>query len=242
MDYTSNLIAPDLRPHFKHLHWRAMDHSFGHLVASDWADHPEDGPFALYKNCGLWTRDEAALLYNVAKRRGGYWCDIGAHTGWTTAHIAAGAQVCAVDPMLRLNGFLRRFEENTTHCWDEVRDMSFRTSADFFSRSDTKFNGLCIDGDHEPGKPLEDARNAVEHLGDAGVIIFHDFIGQPVREAVTWLMDNGFSSRVYFTPHMVAVCWRGDFNPPIHMPDPRLVDQLRPHLRHMTDFDFRRCV
>ena len=103
-----------------------------------------------------------------------------------------------------------------------------------------KFTGVVIDGDHEPGKPLEDAKNAMRHLADTGVILFHDGLGRPVREAVTWLLDQGFKARVYWTPHVVFACWRGDFTPPEHDADPRI--DWSAHRREMwADFDFGRC-
>jgi hypothetical protein len=240
-DYLSNLQAPDLRPYFRHLTWRVMPHSMGHLVASDWADKSDDDPFAIYKNCGLMCRDEAAILYNVALACGGEWCDIGAHTGWTSAHIAAAhCSVDAVDPMLRLQGFADRFEENMEHCWTFLDEYHGKTSEDFFAFPPAgKFAGFCVDGDHEPGKPLEDAQNAYKHLADTGVIVFHDGLGKPVREAVTWLMDQGMKARCYWTPHLVFVCWRGDFTPPEHEPDKRI--DWTPHLLEMReDFDFGR--
>lgn len=237
-----------MHTHFKHLHWRRMGHSMGHLVASDWADKADDDPvFGLYKKCGLWTRDETAILYNAARLCGGEWCDIGAHTGWTSAHIAAGhCGVDAVDPMLRLQGFADRFEANMEHCWTFLDEYHGHTSNDFFSGSipipvidSWHAAGFCIDGDHEPGAPLQDAQNAYRHLCSNGVILLHDFIGRPVREAVTWLMDHGFKARVYWTPHLVACCWRGDFTPPDHVPDSRI--DWRAHLTEMSrDFDFGR--
>lgn len=246
MIYRSNLTAPDLTPHFKHLHVRPMPHSFGHSVPSDWADKSEDDPvFGLYKKCGLWTHDEAAILYNVAKRWGGAWADIGAHTGWTTAHIAAAAPVFGVDPMLRLQGFSERFEQNTESQWDQLLGTTYRTSRECFRSGAMKeFDAYCIDGDHEPGEPLADAKGALEHFQGRGLCIFHDFIGAPVREAVLFLMDRGFHCRVYNTPHMVAVCWRDTTGEttgmPFHFPDP-VIDwaEIR---RRCEPFPFERTI
>lgn len=259
MIYRSNLTCPDLTPHFRHLHSRVMPHSFGHDVPSDWADKADDDPvFGLYKRCGMWTHDEAAILYNVARKTpGAVWVDVGAHTGWTTAHLScAGHETRAVDPMLRLRQFGNRLRKNLgmrvtgeaeiTQFGYELIDLGI-TSSEYIADQDEDvrdngpcdgyFSGFCIDGDHEPGEPLKDAQGAARHLGDTGVIIFHDFIGQPVREAVTWLMQQGFHARVYMTPHMVACCWRGDFTPPDHVPDPNL-----PNLKaRCPEFDWSRC-
>jgi len=240
IDYVSNLTCPDFRPNFKHLHWRPMGHSFGHLIASDWADKPDDDDaFGLYKKCGLWSRDEAAILYNVARRCDALgWVDIGCHTGWTTAHIAGAATgVYGVDPMLVFGEFTLRLKANMSESAFAVR-LFGETSREFFKKC-PRVSGFCIDGDHEPGKPLEDAQSAELHLADTGVIMLHDGVGRPVREAAEWLISQGFKCRAYFTPHLVFCCWRGDFVPPDHIPDP-IVKAAHLDGRY-PDFDFARC-
>lgn len=243
-DYRSNLTAPDLRPNFKHLHWRPMGHSFGHDVASDFSDLPDPHPLALYKSCGLWTMDEAAILYNVAKRMGGQWIDIGAHTGWTTKYvwIATKEYAYPVDPMLAVPEFVERFCENM---WCEPAGFlgAAITSNAYFKqkrKAGAFAHGVVIDGDHSEGKPLEDAMNARAHLHPDGVIIFHDFVGQPVREAVVWLMDHGFQCRIYNTPHMIACTWRGEFTPPDHAAD--LMIDWEEIRRRCYPFPFERTV
>ena len=219
----------DLRPYFKHLHWRPMPHSFGVDVASDWADKADDDPvFGIYKRCGLWTMDEAQILHGCAYRMsdiytGDGWLDIGCHTGWTTRHIAEGALNCAVlaiDPMLAAPEFDARFYENTG---DLAIVRYGRTSNEFFERCkpDAKCSGVCIDGDHSEGKPLEDAINAAKHLAERGVILFHDAVGQPVQEAVEYCVAQGFRCKAYVTVHGVVICWRGEFTPPEHTVDGR---------------------
>lgn len=218
-----------------------MGHSFGHDVPSDWADKPDsDIIFGLYKNCGFWTHDEAAILWECAARSRGQWLDIGSHTGWTTAHVlSSGSRCIGVDPMYTNPMFRERASYNLApfkqnHRWALVE----YTSAEYFERCSWMFNGVVIDGDHEPGMPLADAQSATRHLLTNGVILFHDFIGRPVREAVEWLMNNGFQARVYETPHMVAACWKGDFLPPDHVSDSNL-----PNLRERCpEFPWNRTV
>lgn len=234
------MSAPDLRPYFKHLHWRPMPHSRGVPVASDWADKSEDDPvFGLYKKCGLWTMEEATILSECAAQMSGSWLDIGCHTGWTSAHIIEGGGfVAALDPMLRNLEFLGRFRENTRKhpeipCSELTSDEFFRFYKGPF------FCGVVIDGDHMSPHPLRDAQNSARHLAETGVILLHDAIGAPVHEAATWLMDNGFKCRMYFTTHMVACCWRGDFTPPAHQRDTSVDWQAVKRIMH--PFDFSRC-
>jgi hypothetical protein len=241
--YRSNLTAPDLQPAFKHVHCRPMGHSMGHDVLSDFADRPVGDPLlGLYKNCGFWTHDEAAILFNIASQVNGTWLDIGAHTGWTGAHErAARCHVLAVDNMFAVPEFYERFRENVG---DEMRAF-VGTSNEFFEycdreKSEGPFNGIVIDGDHCSPCPLQDAKNAEIFLWDDGVILFHDFIGRPVREGVEYLMSRGFKCKVYWTPHMVACCWRGDLQPPDHVRDPRI--DWEGVKRSMSDFDFGACA
>lgn len=238
MIYRSNLTCPDFTPRFRNIFSRPMPHSFGHDVPSDWKDKADDDPvFGIYKRCGLWTHDEAAILWNVAEhitvKRA---LDIGCHTGWTTTHMAVpGMAIAAIDPMIRVPEFHRRFVDNGA-----PGAVGCQTSNQYFEplALRSKFGLIVIDGDHSPGKPLEDAMHAEEHLAEDGVILLHDGTGRPVREAVEWLMKAGFNARAYFTPHLVFCCWRDQFEPPDHEPDPRV---RRAHLdgRH-EEFDFGR--
>jgi hypothetical protein len=216
-----------------------MGHSMGHDVLSDFADRPAGDPLlGIYKNCGFWTHDEAAILFNIAKQVGGHWLDIGAHTGWTGAHQErAGCAVLAVDNMFAVPAFYERFRENAG---EDMGDFKGTSDEFFMLRGVGPFDGIVIDGDHCHPHPLRDANNAILNLEDDGVILFHDFIGKPVRDAVQFLQGHGFKCRVYWTPHMVACCWHGNFTPPDHERDPRI--HWEAVKQSMHDFDFGRCV
>jgi hypothetical protein len=248
MIYRSNLTAPDLYPQFKHVACAPQPGSFGHDVITHWTDKGED--WAMWKKCGSLTHDEAAILYNVANRapdtwvigEGGGWLDIGANVGWTTAHISeAGSIVLALDPMFFWPEWVERFRENMRLNIPPVALIS----RDYFGNPNlalVRYDGVMIDGDHGWGNPLYDAQQSAAHLKDTGVIVFHDFIGGPVQEAVVWLMDNGFKARVYYTPFMMAVCWRGNFTPPDHRPDPNLPDMQERSRSESFSFPFERLV
>lgn len=242
MIYRSNLVAPDFTAAFPYLDVRPMPHSFGHSVPSDWSDKKTDDPvFGLYKNCGMLTHDEAAILYNIAQQKVGPWLDIGSHSGWSTVHL--GKTAIGIDPMYGVPEFLERAKSNLRRAegfplkaWGTF--FVNATSRVFFQSTRWPFAGVMIDGDHSDGEPQHDAIEALKHLDEDGVIVFHDFIGRPVREGVQYLMSQGLKCRVYLTPHMMAVCWRGDFSPPDHQHDPKLT-----FLRNQVPgFDLGRCA
>jgi predicted O-methyltransferase YrrM len=216
------LDVPDIAQYFPHLQERVMPHSLGQPVLSDWADMPDDHALKLYKNCGFLNRDEAAILYQCAKQIGGLWLDIGAHTGWTALHMAAaGAHVVALEPMFANDEFRVRAQRNIDRArmYNKIL-LKPVTSRMYFEHSTEGFDGVMIDGDHCWMNPLQDAVWAFKHLMPRGVILLHDFIGGPVREATKYLMCEGMKCRIYCaSSQLLAVCWQGDFTPPDYTPD-----------------------
>ncbi len=212
MIYRSNLTCPDLRPYFKLLDPPLQ--TLGHDMPSD----PEHDP-----NCGYWTDDEAAILFNAAKQIPGTYCDIGSRFGWTAAHlIAAGAEdVWGVDPEYRRSDFTNRALDNCP----QMIPCPF-TAAQFFprmSKRGAKFAGFVIDGDHDEPQPLLDALGCLTLANPDCLMLFHDFRGKPIQDAVTELIAwHSMRCRIYDTPNGVALLWRGypQFHPPDHTPDP----------------------
>lgn len=202
-----------------------MPHSGGVPVASDWTDRDKDDPiFGLYKRCGFWTMAEAGILFGCAQYFRGKWLDIGAHTGWTAAHVAAAHpdnSVMAVEPMFAVPDFRERAEENLRECGIADRVLLFPGRSDEFRQQCTSpsapaYAGVCIDGDHDSPHPHNDATIADSILGIGGVVLFHDSKGGPVQDGVRFLVGMGYRSHYYDTVHGVTVCWRGEdtFVPP----------------------------
>ena len=239
MIFRSNLAAPDLSPAFApRTVCKPRHNSFGHDVLSD----PE-------QPCepGFMTHDEAAILFNVAREIGGRWFDVGSACGWGAAHLlAAGCDTMLVDPIYKQASLFQRVEENLAWwkkpkwgalSWDSSELWSEMDKGVAFNGA-TYFDGFVIDGDHTHPNPLNDAKHAAIHLKDRGVIVLHDCYGDPLR-GVEWLMDNGFNARLYWTPNVLAVCWRGEFTPPDHIHDPSVEQAWRPHF---ANFPLARLV
>jgi hypothetical protein len=192
--------------------------------------------------CGFLSHDEAAILYYAAKRAPGLWVDIGARTGWSAAHIAAaGRTVYAIDPEYGCNAaFLARTEENLRACgFDRCCKLQAATSEQFWRSvvSPTgSFTGICIDGNHDPPQPQRDAMWALPHLAATAVVVYHDLWGWPTCNGVEFLREHGFQSKTYNTPNGMALCWRGDFAPPEHVPDPKI--DWKAQRKHISQFWF----
>ena len=239
MIYRSNLLLPvDLQPGFGATTiCGTMGHSYGHDIICD-KDYE--------RNCGFITHDEAAILYHIAKRTPGKWIDIGSRFGWSSAHIAlSGSTVFAVDQDYKVPHLLERARANLRgHIETCLRIVPVaKTSNEYFEDlMDTEyFDGVMVDGNHDHPCPTEDASNAMDVITGKGVIVFHDFWGRPVQDAVNYLINEGMKCRVYNTPNGMAVC--GDFpleQFPDHVPDPTIDwNMLR---KRCVGFNFERTV
>lgn len=234
MKYTSNLTAPDLRPFFKLAN--PMIQKMGHDCPSD----PDFEP-----GCTFLTDDEAAILFHIAKAWPKRWVDIGARFGWSTAHIAAALpdSVAAIDPHFSEASLYGRFCDNLADAGDwPVQITPYPWTSEQCFAVQRHIDAAMIDGNHDAPEPTNDAMRA--HMHGANVLVFHDFAGRPIREAVAKILDfdSHFRARVYWTPNLMAVAWRDGcgFVPPDHVRDPR-VDWSGMERIVAEDFDVRRC-
>lgn len=226
--YRSNIRTPrDLEPAFQHaIEMSTYRNPPGHTVLCD----PE-----FFLGCGYATHDEAALLYEIARRGPSEpWLEIGGHTGWTAAHLAlADRGVVSLDPEYSRPGFnytkdparfLARAEQNVREAGlDGLVTFVGKKSAEYADEfeGEEEFGGVFVDGEHEPPFPLRDAEIALRFLRlDTKIVVFHDAVGRPVQAAIRFLIDKGFKFRLYRTPQYLGVCWSGNFEPPDHDPDP----------------------
>lgn len=236
-----NYAVPSLRGAFERASPTTWRNAPGHEVLCD---------HELFPGCGYATEDEARLLYRIAaasmRERDDRIIEIGSHTGWTGAHLLAGAlsvnrtaSYIGLDPEYRQAThnhthdpvlFLQRAVDNFRRAGEmlgrpllDSASFSGRGSDEFIpnaARHDERYRLAFIDGDHSPGLPLRDAKLALSVADDDCVIAFHDTIGDSVQEALKFLIVQGFNARVYRTPQFVSVAWRGDFTMPSHTPDP----------------------
>lgn len=228
-DYRSNITGPDLLPAFPNAEPFVIG---GHLT-----HHDKD----FDTHCGYLSPDEAAILHTIAKDFPGLWCEIGSHTGWSGAHIlTAGNDLVAMEPRFVELPFRERTRENLARVYGPgvgtFYGMSMRSDQYFACNTAEMFDGAFVDGDHDPPMPWNDAQLVLPRLKERAVVVFHDFVGWPVRDGVRYLIGEGFKFRVYNTAQMLGVCWRGDWTPPRHEPDPTR-DWPMIRAQH-TDFDY----
>lgn len=230
MIYKSNLTAPDLQPLFVHTatHLGVHNHSILHDV--DFEPH-----------CGYMSHDEAAILYNIARLNQGEWLEIGSHTGWSGAHIAtAGNCVDMLDPSYQDPKFLERTAENLTAVGvSRLCQLIPLPSTNYWlssAHNSRHYKGAVIDGNHDAPYPEQDAAAVLPWLQEDAVVFFHDFCGRPIRDGVRLLIRHGFKFRVYNTPQMIGVCYRGNITLPPHVADTTVDWRKRRH--QYPDFSY----
>lgn len=215
-------------------HFRFRDppmERMGHDIPS----HPSVGP-----DCGYLTHDEAAILYEAARRWPKNWIDIGCRFGWSTAHIAAArANVIGCDPLLADDLLMDEaicpspvYRDGDK--WEGVWGLTSATSSEVLT-AETLVSAAHIDGCHDWPEPLLDAARAIK--AGAKVLVWHDFLGEPVQRAVYEITRaHGWVWCTYWTPNGMAVAWEPsiDFEPPAHQRDERV--DWKPHERAVAEF------
>jgi hypothetical protein len=223
------------------------DHCFPHMAAGDKLSHPwkylrREVPHTWYCDTrkplmGFMDRDEAVLLYNIARQfRGRPALEIGCWFGWSTCHLAlGGVKLDVVDPILS-DPLHRDSVEHALRCCG-VRDAvtlhgaaSPAAIAALAAKDGAVWELFVVDGDHEPPMPERDVDACVAHAADDAAFVLHDLASPEVAAALRLLEARGFNVMVYQTMQIMGIAWRGQVTPVHHTPDPAVAWQLPHHL------------
>ena len=49
--------------------------------------------------------------------------------------------------------------------------------------------------------------------------MFHDLSCPDVAQGLRYYADAGWQTKIYETMQVMGIAWRGDYNPPVHVPD-----------------------
>jgi hypothetical protein len=186
---------------------------------------------------GFVSRDEAAILYNIALLFHGLPClEIGCWRGWSTVHLALGCgNLEVIDPVMRDIAFRDDLTETfrragVLEClalhdgWspEEIE----RISVDTGKRWSLSF----IDGDHEGDAPRRDAEMVARFAAKDAAILLHDLASPYPAAALEYLRSQGWETWVYQTMQIMGVAVRGTVRPIEHVPDPTQSWTLPTHL------------
>ena len=223
------------------------DRCFPHMVRGDSAAHPwpylrREIPHAWYVDSrsplmGFVNRDEAVLLYNIAKPFAGRPAlEIGCWRGWSTCHLGlGGVDLDVLDPalaepearaeieaMLACAGLAGRVRLHGAASPEGVEALAAAGAG--------PWNLFFIDGDHDGPAPERDVEACLPHAAPDAAFVFHDLTSPDVAEALWRLEARGFVVLLYQTMQMMGVAWRGRAAPVHHVPDPKVPWQLPHHL------------
>lgn len=207
--------------------WRYLRREIPHLWYCD-----ESNPLM-----GFINRDEATLLYNIAKGFGGLRAlEIGCWFGWSTCHLAlGGVSLDVIDPALADGGHRAKIEASLRCCgvFDYVRLHPLRSPEGIAAIAPIDGKGwdlFFIDGDHELPGPELDVEICLKYAASNVAFVFHDLASPEVAAGLRMLEARGFNVLVYQTMQIMGVAWRGNVQPVRHTPDPTIFWQLPHHL------------
>lgn len=188
---------------------------------------------------GFLNRDEAVLLYNIARlfagRRG---LEIGCWLGWSAAHIAAaGVNLDVVDPVLANPSFrgsvIASLESAGLADRVTLHPASSPQAIDDLARAGRRWSFFFIDGNHEAPHPLFDTATAIEYAEPDAAVVFHDLVSPDVAQGLEYLATRGWQTRIYHTAQIMGIAWRGNVEPPAHQEDPAIDWHVPRHLRSL---------
>lgn len=223
------------------------DRCFPNMTCGDVERHPwkylrREIPHTWYVDArdplmGFVSRDEAAILYNVARHFAGRAAlEIGCWRGWSTCHLGlGGVQLDVLDPVLEEPE--RRAEiEAMLECARIAGNVRLHSGSSpdavsaIAAQRGEKWSLFFIDGDHEALAPARDVEACLDHATEDAAFLFHDLTSPDVAEALRTLEGSGFNVMLYQTMQIMGIAWRGRVTPVHHLPDPDVPWQLPHHL------------
>jgi cephalosporin hydroxylase/glycosyltransferase involved in cell wall biosynthesis/SAM-dependent methyltransferase len=190
---------------------------------------------------GFLSRDEAHILYNTAlKFKGKKALEIGCWLGWSACHLAlAGVKLEIVDPLLARPDFYESVSNSlqAAGVLDSIHlvaGYSPQAVEELAAQLQTKWSLIFIDGNHEAPGPLNDAIICEQLAAQDALILFHDLAAPDVAQGLDYFKQKGWQTMVYQTMQIMGVAWRGNVEPVIHLPDPKVNWVLPAHLQNYT--------
>ncbi|MEH2377969.1 MAG: TylF/MycF/NovP-related O-methyltransferase [Nostoc sp.] len=216
------------------------------ISASSWPELRREIPHNWYvdkkqRNIGFLSRDEAHILYNNAlKFRGKKALAIGCWYGWSACHIAlAGVELDVIDPLLGREDIYESVN-NSLQCAgvrdlvNLVVDYSPEKVEELANKSERKWSLIFIDGSHEAPSSLNDAIICEQFAESDALILFHNLNVPDVAQGLDYLKQKGWNTMIYQTMQIMGVAWRGNIEPVLHQPDPKVNWSLPDHLENYS--------
>jgi len=221
------------------------DENFPNMIAVDsssssWTYARRDIPHNRYVDkrqltVGFINRDEAHILYNSALQFKGKRClEIGCWLGWSACHLAsAGVELDVIDPLLARSEFYESVSSSLKAAWEKVNLIVGYSpnKIEELGQQQRKWSVIFIDGNHEAPAPLNDAIACEKFAEQDALIMFHDLVSPDVAQGLNYLKGKGWKTMIYQTAQIMGVAWRGNVEPVIHQPDPRVQWYLPVHLQ-----------
>lgn len=160
--------------------------------------------------------------------------------GWSACHLAlGGVELDVIDPMLSQQLFHESVTDSLKRAGVKeavnlIPGRSPQKVEELANKLQRKWSLIFIDGHHEAPAPLEDTIICEQVAEEDALILFHDLASPDVGQGLNYLKEKGWNTMVYQTMQIMGVAWRGNVEPVIHEPDPKINWELPPHLQHYS--------
>jgi glycosyltransferase involved in cell wall biosynthesis/predicted O-methyltransferase YrrM len=227
-----------------------LDEHFPHLAVASkatlsWQYLRDEIPHTFYidrrvPGTGFLNRDEAILLYNIARLfHGRAGLEVGCWLGWSAAHVAAaGVILDVIDPVLGNPSFRDSVAASLASAGLSylvtLHAASSPAAIDDLGRAGKRWSFIFVDGNHDAPYPLFDTATAIEYAEPDAAVVFHDLASPDVAQALEYLACRGWKTRIYHTAQIMGIAWRGDVTPPLHLEDPAVSWPVAKHLRRFA--------
>ena len=197
-------------------------------------------------NIGVLSHEEAVLLHNFALPFAGKpSLEIGCHLGWSTVHLAAAdLMLDVIDPALGTPRHRQNVEDSLEACGVGERVTLYEGFSPSIVDAVAAMRGepwsfAFIDGLHDGVAPRRDAEAVAPHLAETAAVAFHDLAAPAVAGGLKAFLDMGWKIRIYDTMQVMGLAWRGNYEPPVHVPDPYATTLGVPHLKFLRSREAR---
>jgi len=199
------------------------------------------------------TPSEATLLHLAAKHLQPLRpLEIGSYMGWSSAHIASAIDqpLACVDPFVEIGPDLRettseparqRFFSNMERSGLTAKiKLHCEKSPDVLSSiaPEGGWDFAFVDGWHLNDQPTRDLVGLLPFVSPHAIVILHDIWVRDVRDALLYILTQGFNAYICDTANFLTFCWRGPIPANLHRallsPTWATLDNIGAHAHRIT--------
>lgn len=183
------------------------------------------------------TRDEASILHNAALQFQGRRClQVGGGQDWSGVHIALGSySLDLVDTAFQDSTVAQRVQEQfqAAGIGDAAAFHQQLLGRETASSRNGPWGLIFLHASHEDEASRNQVSRLAEIAADDCMVFVSNLVSPRNAAAFRQFRGAGWHSKLFQTAEIMGVAWRGNVEPPAHVPDPDVAWTLP---RHLSDW------